>query len=178
MSLNYYQVLGVSNKASLTEIRKAYRKLVFHYHPDTNKDVTDHSEFNLLNEAYEVLSDSNLRKEYDLRLVYGDFGMKKEEPSQQTQKENYKKYGNSKRNPTAGAFKPKQGKSKQVKIPQFELFMYRTLLSLGIIGFVYSIRDLFIKDWDGINSFSGFFFSITFTVLLNKLWRIYKESEE
>jgi hypothetical protein len=92
-------------------------------------------------------------------------------------KNNYKKYGNSSRNPTAGKYKPSARKNKEVKIPAFELFMYRTLLSFGIIGFINSIRDLFIKEWDGINSFTGFFFSIIFTTLLVVAWRNYKSSE-
>jgi hypothetical protein len=56
--------------------------------------------------------------------------------------------------------------------------MYRTLLSFGIIGFIYSIRDLLTKEWDGLNSLSGFFFSIIFTTLLVVSWRNYKSGDD
>lgn len=63
---DYYKILGVDRKASDDEIRKAYRKLAKKYHPDYNpKDKSAEDRFKEINEAYEVLSDSNKRSHYD-----------------------------------------------------------------------------------------------------------------
>jgi curved DNA-binding protein len=63
---DYYKVLGVEKNADEKEIQKAFRKLARQYHPDLNpndKDAEKH--FKEINEAYEVLSDSDKRAKYD-----------------------------------------------------------------------------------------------------------------
>jgi molecular chaperone DnaJ len=63
---DYYEVLGVGKDASLNEIKVAYRKLARKYHPDVNKEDPNAKEkFIELQEAYEVLSDENKRRNYD-----------------------------------------------------------------------------------------------------------------
>ncbi|KAK0713893.1 X-domain of DnaJ-containing-domain-containing protein [Lasiosphaeria miniovina] len=62
----YYDVLGVSPTATELEIKKAYRKLAIIHHPDKNpNDPNAHSKFQAIGEAYQVLSDTDLRKAYD-----------------------------------------------------------------------------------------------------------------
>jgi molecular chaperone DnaJ len=62
---DYYEVLGVPRDASAEDIRKAFRKLAFQYHPDRNKDDGASEKFKEVNEAYEILSDTDKRASYD-----------------------------------------------------------------------------------------------------------------
>jgi hypothetical protein len=68
---DYYRILGVDSKAPVDELKKAYHKLAFIYHPDKNagdKEAEEH--FKVILEAYEILRDEHRRKHYD--LTYSD----------------------------------------------------------------------------------------------------------
>ena len=63
---NYYEILGVDRKATEADIKSAYRKLVKMYHPDLHpNDANAAAKFKEVNEAYEVLSDTQKRAQYD-----------------------------------------------------------------------------------------------------------------
>lgn len=64
-SKDYYGILGVDEKASSDDIKKAYRVLAKKYHPDINKSKNSEELFKAISEAYEVLSDERLRVDYD-----------------------------------------------------------------------------------------------------------------
>src|SRR5258708_13833765 len=70
---DYYELLGVSRKASAKDIRTAFRKLARKYHPDLNPgDKSSEEKFKQLQEAYDVLSDSKKRRTYDQYGFYSD----------------------------------------------------------------------------------------------------------
>ncbi len=82
---DYYEVLGVERGADDQAIKSAYRKLAMKYHPDKNPgDKEAEASFKEINEAYEILSDSEKRQRYDqfghagvdpnASAGYGDFG--------------------------------------------------------------------------------------------------------
>ena len=62
---DYYEVLGIGRNATDEEIKKAFRKLAFKHHPDHNHNDEAEEKFKELNEAYEILSDSDKRSAYD-----------------------------------------------------------------------------------------------------------------
>jgi molecular chaperone DnaJ len=70
ISKNYYQILDISTKASIEEIKKAYRTLALQWHPDRNPNNAEAEEkFKEINEAYSVLNNIEKRKEYDITFV-------------------------------------------------------------------------------------------------------------
>ncbi|MCH7712160.1 MAG: molecular chaperone DnaJ [Chloroflexi bacterium] len=69
---DYYDVLGVSKTDNDEEIRRAFRKMAMQYHPDRNKEAGAEEKFKEINEAYQVLSDSKKRAQYD---SFGRAGM-------------------------------------------------------------------------------------------------------
>lgn len=68
VSVTYYDILQLDNNASATDIKKSFRHLALKYHPDKNKSSESNQMFLKIVEAYEVLSDINTRKKYDLTL--------------------------------------------------------------------------------------------------------------
>ena len=67
MAKNYYITLGIGRSANLNQIKKAYRTIAKKSHPDTTQSG-DSRIFREVKEAYEILSDSNRRKQYDAKL--------------------------------------------------------------------------------------------------------------
>ena len=71
---DYYEILGVSKSSTAEEIKKAYRKVAMQFHPDRNPgDDTAEEKFKEAAEAYEILSDSDKRAQYD-RFGHNAFG--------------------------------------------------------------------------------------------------------
>jgi molecular chaperone DnaJ/curved DNA-binding protein len=72
---DYYDILGVGEDASQSEIKKAYRNLARKHHPDRNPDDEGAEErFKEIQEAYSVLSDEEKRQQYDQRRRFGGMG--------------------------------------------------------------------------------------------------------
>jgi len=69
---DYYDVLGVPRNATKEQMKEAFRKLAFQYHPDRNKSKEAEEKFKEISEAYAVLSDDEKRKMYD---AYGPEGV-------------------------------------------------------------------------------------------------------
>ena len=69
---SHYEVLGVVPSASVDEIKRAYRKLALRYHPDKSNNCPDSEEkFKGISKAYEILSDPEARRRYDIENWFG-----------------------------------------------------------------------------------------------------------
>jgi molecular chaperone DnaJ len=78
---NYYQLLHVSPQATQQEIKAAYRKLAFKYHPDRNKGNTlTEAVLKEINEAYSVLSNPEKRKFYNASIAVNSLHTKHRRP--------------------------------------------------------------------------------------------------
>ena len=70
--MNYYEILGITEKAKYEEIRKAYHKMALRYHPDKCTEEDAEEKFRQVVEAYEVLVDPVKRRRYDLSRKLDD----------------------------------------------------------------------------------------------------------
>ena len=60
-----YSILGIQRSANDSEIKKAYKKLAFQYHPDKNKELDAQDKFRDISEAYDILTHADKRRMYD-----------------------------------------------------------------------------------------------------------------
>lgn len=69
--MTYYEILGVSQSASQKEIKSAYKQLIKKYHPDIYSGDKNFAENKTkeINEAYDILSDTDKRRDYDLSIT-------------------------------------------------------------------------------------------------------------
>jgi len=97
--IDYYKALGIEKNASQQDIKKAYRKLARKYHPDLNPDDKEaEKKFKLINEANEVLGNSESRAKYD------KYGKDWKHAEQFEKAEQQQQYQRAHRSQSAGGF--------------------------------------------------------------------------
>jgi|GEM_PF-6105841 len=91
---NYYDILGVNKKATLQEIKRAYKKWVIKLHPDKNMGSTAYEELlKELNQVYYILSDTLRRKEYD-KSIFSEISEEQIEAAPKTESIRGRRYEN------------------------------------------------------------------------------------
>jgi curved DNA-binding protein CbpA len=91
---NYYKILEIETNADLLSIKKAYRMLALKYHPDKNPTENAAQMFIEITEAYEVLRNSESRKEYD--ALFKAFSKNATNDKQTKTEQNWQQYGREK----------------------------------------------------------------------------------
>ena len=133
---NYYSILGVSSTASAAEIKRAYRKLAVAYHPDKNPDPNALRLFQEINEAYDVIGDSEKRKTYDLRMANPFAEIPATPPSSPKHRDP------AYRRPRPGTYRPKPDYSDQRYLMKKYLPYVRWLCWVGVV-----VTSLFFLDY-------------------------------
>ncbi|KAI8336625.1 hypothetical protein BC941DRAFT_51337 [Chlamydoabsidia padenii] len=82
-TMDYYNVLGLSDTATEEDIKKAYRKLALKYHPDKNKEPGAQKKFQDISNAYQILSDPSERQKYDRERRYHESSTTSNHPQYQ-----------------------------------------------------------------------------------------------
>ena len=134
---DYYEILEVNEKASSEIIEKAYKTLVKKYHPDLYSTVEKkeaETKLKDINEAYQILSDSFLRSQYDLEL------QKEKNRVQNKEKETKKKIENSQNiennQEKTNRFRNKKSNSEQTYVR-----------NKNNVGTIFGIIDLVQEMW-------------------------------
>jgi curved DNA-binding protein CbpA len=150
MSFTYYQLLGVKPTAGQDEIKSAYKALALKYHPDKtggNKAMEEH--FKKINEAYQVLSNPEKRKKYDLRLSTGISVVKTKPnspPTQSTPKGTSTSGAGTSSAPKTEKAKSREKAAEKSNKDQLRYFLYAFLGLLLVIGLSLSFFWFMNKD--------------------------------
>lgn len=138
---NYYDILGISIDATQSDIKSAYRKLSFKFHPDKNNGEAFFEEiYKKVNLAYEVLSDVRKRAEYDKELIkYNDNGrLIKDYQSKEAQYRQQQQAWHSKNSPNQPQAKNNSNKK--------SLNIYYILIPAALFFIVLMINTLFKQE--------------------------------
>lgn len=100
---NHYETLNVSQQATTTEIKQAYRRLAKLFHPDSKQETADSDKIIRLNAAYEVLGDPHSRRSYDQQLRYSQVYSEPQNRQQRTAyaQKSYQRYRQTAKNADA-----------------------------------------------------------------------------
>jgi len=164
MLINYYYILGIPYTATSEEIKKAFRIKAKLCHPDVNKNINAKITFQIINEAYQILIDSEKRRVYDYKWKtrYGSSFHNRHQTTTNTDSTNYYKAY------TSPVYKRKEEKIERTSI---DIFLFYFLILVGVLSVIMGITHLIYKEWEGIDSLSGLLLGLWLLYLLMSGWR-------
>ncbi len=159
--MNYYDILGVKANATEASIRRAFRNGAKRLHPDINSSADAKIQFQRINEAYQVLSDSERRRVYDLRMAHGLYPRKVYYRPAGTPPPPGSRYAQRRKSP---AHSP----SRFEKV--FDQFLFFFMLNAGIGPIIFGIYKATGEPVDGVDPVLWIFFGVVFTSLFLYVW--------
>lgn len=169
---DYYKILEIQRDANLEDIKKAYRNKAKLVHPDVNNSPKANEVFAVVNEAYEVLTDSQKRYLHDVKLSYAD-----NVKAEAERKKHY--YGSSVKNDSysnfhydwnsfqKAAYKEKTDEDYYKRSPFFYNLFFASGMLIGFIIITVTITGTFKHFWPSpfvLISICGF-------ILVREGWR-------
>lgn len=169
---DYYKILGISHNATPEAIKRAYRLKAKKCHPDIFKGQNSKEQFQLINEAYQVLINNNKRRLYDQRLKTGV----QQSRNVYHQKSRYN-YNPAYQRPY---YRRKTSYKSNKEVKYEKIFGNAGFLLMALIGIyviVFGIYRMLYAPIDGVNSLAGVIsgFVFTFIVIYSWLLRIKKK---
>ncbi len=169
--MNYYDILGVDKHADDARIKRAFRVRAKQLHPDVNRGARAKKDFQLVNEAYQVLRDVNKRRVYDMRLARGAHGQRVyyRPGSAAAQKGHaYAAYRAQayRYRQSAGTRKPSWAE----KIVDQVLFLF--MLLAGLTSLFFGLYRAFVEPDEELNPYLPITFGVFFTALFLVGWHI------
>ena len=165
---NYFYILGISNDATLNEIKKAYRKKALLYHPDKNQSSHAHDEFAKINEAYHYL----LAYKTNGILPENAHKIKREKTEYEKAKEAYEKRKKKYYQSTKDREYAKERRRKRKEATKKKQGLFFTLIFfVFIFTIIFSIVRL-------IQTGSYFIYTFIIVILIDAFFRLYEESKK
>ena len=161
---NYYQILGISDTASQSEVKRAFRAKAKFLHPDMNSDKNAKSDFQKINAAYQTLNNPKKRKLYDWKLI-----------NHKPHSKMYSAYHNvaySKPvNNPASRQADIRNSNADTKFEKFmDYFLFITLFLIGIYALLYGMFRLFMAPDADINPYPAIVLGVLITSLMIFIW--------
>lgn len=171
MFLNYYDILGVAATANTEDIKKAFRIKAKLFHPDVNSSPDAPEKFRLVNQAYEVLIDTQKRYLFDLQLDSLASRQKKAPPRKRPA--NTYTYSSAKADPnfhydwssiSRAAHSPKSSKPVN-NFAYYFLFVFG--IFMGFVVIAITLWNVYQTNW----KFGGLFAAIPGIFMIREGWK-------
>ncbi len=169
--INYYDILGVDKHADDARIKRAFRLRAKQLHPDVNRAERAKKDFQLVNEAYQVLRDANKRRVYDMRLARGTHGQRvyyRPGSAAAQRGHGYAAYRTRvyRYHQAAGSRQPAWAE----KVVDRILFLF--MLLAGLTALFYGLYKAFVEPDEEFNPYLAITFGVFFTVLFLIGWHV------
>lgn len=157
MQTNYYKILELPYNASVSDVKRAYREKAKSFHPDVSCSEAAKKEFQLLNQAYSVLSDAEARRKYDILLFYR-YSVMNEHFKKRKRKSDQRK-GSRKRRRSHANGKNMTSTARGYRYykpdppPIFKFGIYATGIVFGVCLFILTSISLLTKGWPIVSAF-------------------------
>ncbi len=175
--MNYYDILGVDKHADDARIKRAFRMRAKQLHPDVNRAERAKKDFQLVNEAYQVLSDVNKRSVYDMRLARGTHGQRvyyRPGSAAAQRSYAYTAYRNQAYRYQQSASTRKPAWAERVLDQVLFLFM----LLAGLTALFYGLYKAFVAPDEEFNPYLAITFGVFFTVLFLVGWHVKQKDRD